>query len=415
MPGARETRTLRKRVRPSQIKKQLDNFMNELNSILEQLRTYFELYPLEIGETALALLILVLLISIRRRPYSLVIRKEARSPRAVAVEAEKTPEPISLVAPLSATSLSLIGKLRGLFSRAGELREELFFGIEKALISADVGVATTEFLVETLKTEVANGALALEATALENRLKSLLTQILNDAETPRPELKSPHVILVVGVNGVGKTTSIAKLAGRYQRQGKKVLLAAADTFRAAAVEQLEVWGTRLQIPVVTGAENAKPSTIAYTAVKEAQQTNADLLLIDTAGRLHNRVNLMQELEAVVSIIGREYPGSPHETFLVLDASTGQNAVQQAREFQSKAAVSGLIMTKLDGTPKGGALIAIAHELQLPIRYLGVGEGLEDLREFHASEFIDALFAPTAEVLPESEPSTHAKVRRTRRG
>ena len=255
-----------------------------------------------------------------------------------------------------------------------------------------MGVKTTKLLLDQVKEE----AVELKAAKVKESLQQKILDILSSETAPEivPEKVEgmPKVIAVIGVNGVGKTTTIGKLAWQFGAQGKKVLIAAGDTFRAAAQQQLEVWAHRAGASIIQGAENAKPSTVAYEAVHEGIKQNADVVIIDTAGRLHTRVNLMNELKNVLSIIDRELPGSPHETLLVVDATTGQNALQQAIDFNKTAPLSGVIVTKVDGTPKGGIVVAIKNELDVPIRYIGVGEQATDLKLFSAPEFSDALFA-----------------------
>jgi fused signal recognition particle receptor len=202
---------------------------------------------------------------------------------------------------------------------------------------------------------------------------------------------TPYVILVIGVNGVGKTTTIGKLASRFAAQGKRVLLAAGDTFRAAAAEQLEIWGERAGAEVIRHKEGADPSAVVFDACKAALARNCDILIVDTAGRLHTKINLMEEMKKIRRILGRELPGAPHETLLILDAATGQNAISQAKLFKESAAVTGIALTKLDGTAKGGIVVAISNEFKIPVRFIGVGEGIDDLREFDPNQFVEALF------------------------
>ena len=295
---------------------------------------------------------------------------------------------------LRKTRSSFFAKLKNLFRGHSLESEEAFSLLEELLISSDLGVQTAKRLLTKVRENHPNFS-DLNEESLTSVLKNEVNKILSDSRnteiTPDRVDGKPKVILVVGVNGVGKTTTIGKLASKYQSQGKKVLLAACDTFRAAAVEQIKVWSERSGVELFAGDEGAKPSTVAYQAVHKALKEDFDVLLVDTAGRLHNRVNLMNELTSVVGIIDREYNGAPHETILVLDASTGQNALQQAREFNNKAKLSGIVITKLDGTPKGGIVVAIKDELDVPIRYIGVGEGIDDLRHFSSLEFVEALF------------------------
>lgn len=298
------------------------------------------------------------------------------------------------------TRQSFFGRLRNLFSRKSELGSDFFEALEEALLSSDMGVDLSYCLLEELKASSPDAA-ELSLESLRSRLEQRVRQILAEKHSPDiiPERRGgqPLVVLVVGVNGVGKTTTIGKLAARFAAQGKKVLLGACDTFRAAAGEQIQIWAQRGNVDLIGGTENEKPTTVAYRAVHRAQEEGYDVLLIDTAGRLHNRANLMNELGAIIRMIDREQPGAPHESILVVDATTGQNALTQAREFNEVAKLTGVIVTKLDGSARGGIVVAIKSQLGIPLRYIGIGEKLEDLRPFSAEEFSAALFAadPTA--------------------
>ena len=350
------------------------------------------------------------------------VRVEVPRPKPAAVEQYV---PTSLTIGLKKTRVGFFGKLRGLLGGGRKAAlDEVLPGLEELLLSSDLGVKTADKLVQTVRQKF-DGAAAQSVTeeAVTAVLKSEIERILESPVDPdiewRNRVGGPLVIVVVGVNGVGKTTTIGKLAAKFKVTGAKVLLGACDTFRAAAVEQLKSWADRTGCEIVSGDENTKPSTVAYQAVARARQDNFDVLIIDTAGRLHTRSNLMNELEGVVKIISREYPGSPHETILVLDASTGQNALTQAREFNQRAELTGVVVTKLDGTPKGGIIVAIKEELGVPIRYIGIGEGIGDLRPFSASEFAEALFESGASENDEEAPaeqvvSARAAVRRRRR-
>jgi fused signal recognition particle receptor len=302
-------------------------------------------------------------------------------------------EPSTILQSLAKTRNSFLGKLSALFLGKETEQAKIYEQLEELLITSDLGVKTTQKLIEEVKLEQ-NGSSNLSEASLKKSLKDSIEKILLSETDPEiiPEKKDgkPLILMVVGVNGAGKTTTIGKLSWQFRAQGKKVLVAACDTFRAAAVEQLTVWAERSGVEVVSGAENSKPSTIAYQAVHKAQDEGFDVLIIDTAGRLHTRVNLMNELENVVKLIEREQPGAPHETVLVVDGSTGQNALQQAREFNEKAKLSGIIITKLDGTSKGGVVVAIKNELGVPIRYIGTGEAVADLKLFSAEEFAEGL-------------------------
>lgn len=275
---------------------------------------------------------------------------------------------------------------------AKEIDDEIFDEIETQLLVADVGVEATDVIIQALTDKVSRKEL-IDSDALFAALKEELRALLKPVEQPfhLPTDVSPYVILVVGVNGVGKTTTIGKLAMRLRRTGKSVLLAAGDTFRAAAVEQLQVWGKRNGINVIAQHSGADSASVIFDGVQAAQARNVDVLIADTAGRLHTRANLMEELTKVTRVMKKQIPDAPHEVLLVLDAGTGQNAINQALEFREAVGVTGLVLTKLDGTAKGGILFALAQRIGLPIRFIGVGEQLEDLRPFDADAFVDALF------------------------
>jgi len=283
----------------------------------------------------------------------------------------------------------------GLFSflRGKKIDDELFEELEEQLIIADVGVETTLKIIDNL-TEHANRKELKDAGALYGLLKTALADILTKVEAPLlpKNEKGPFIILMVGVNGVGKTTTIGKLAKKYQEQGKSVMLAAGDTFRAAAVEQLQVWGERNDIPVIAQQTGADSASVIYDAMDAATARGIDVLIADTAGRLQNKDHLMDELSKVVRIMRKKDPTSPHEIMLTIDASTGQNAMTQVQLFDQAVGLSGITLTKLDGTAKGGIIFSIADKFNLPIRYIGTGEGIDDLREFNAKEFSDALFS-----------------------
>ncbi len=273
-----------------------------------------------------------------------------------------------------------------------EIDQALFEELEEALIVADVGPAFTGELIESLKEKVRRKELG-SPEILRKVLRETMREILLKNEAP---LKIPpdqiYTIMVVGVNGTGKTTTIGKLAHQLKGEGYEVMLVAADTFRAAAVEQLEAWAKRAEVPLIRQAPNADPAAVVYDALRSAKAGRPGVVIIDTAGRLHTRVNLMEELKKMRRIMGRELPGAPHEVLLVLDATTGQNAIAQARMFRDEIGVTGLILTKLDGTAKGGVVVRIAQELNIPLRDIGVGEQVDDLRPFRAGEFVEALFA-----------------------
>lgn len=291
---------------------------------------------------------------------------------------------------LSKTSTSLVGRIDALL-RGRQVDEELLEELEEILITADLGMKTTQDLMQALNKRRARG----EAQTPDDLRKVLMEEIRLRLTLDVPPLDlqraKPMVLMVVGVNGVGKTTTIGKLAQKFTSQGLKVLLGAGDTFRAAAADQLEVWGSRAGVEVVRHAEGADPAAVAFDAAKAAVARKVDVLILDTAGRLHTKVNLMEEMKKIRRVLAREIPDAPHETLLVLDATTGQNALVQARMFKETVAISGLVLTKLDGTARGGIVVAIASELGVPVRYVGIGEGLEDLRPFEPELFVRALF------------------------
>jgi fused signal recognition particle receptor len=292
---------------------------------------------------------------------------------------------------LKKTKDGLVGRIDTLLLGNKEIDADTLEELEEILITSDIGVRTTTELIRTLEQRLGRNELK-DGEAIRTALKDEILNRLNLHHSKlEPESRNPFVMLVIGVNGVGKTTTIGKLASRYSAEGKKVLLAAADTFRAAAAEQLVVWGERSGVDVIRHKEGADPSAVVFDACKAAVARGVDILIVDTAGRMHTKVNLMEEMKKIRRVIGREIPGAPHETILVVDAATGQNAISQTRLFKEAAGVTGLVLTKLDGTAKGGILIAISHEFALPVRYIGVGESIEDLREFEPQGFTDALF------------------------
>ena len=293
---------------------------------------------------------------------------------------------------LSKTSQSLGKGLADLLVGRKEIDDELFEDIETQLLVADIGVEATDTIISALTEKVGREEL-VDADALYDALQDELRKLLVPVDQPLviDTQKKPYVILMVGVNGVGKTTTIGKLARRFQNECKSVMLAAGDTFRAAAVEQLQVWGERNNIAVIAQHSGADSASVIFDAVQAAQSRGVDVLIADTAGRLHTKANLMEELSKVVRVMRKLIPDAPHEVLLVLDAGTGQNAINQAKEFRQAVGVSGLVLTKLDGTAKGGVLFALAKTTGLPIRFIGVGEKLEDLRPFEAEEFVQALF------------------------
>ena len=269
--------------------------------------------------------------------------------------------------------------------RSRPIEVETLDALEELLISADLGVAATNRIIAAVKTQARNGV------SLRDLVKQEIRSVFAAVDQPIAVTARPQVTLIVGVNGTGKTTTVGKLANLLKRQGRTPLICAADTFRAAAVEQLEIWATRAGVDMVRAREGADPAAVVFDAITSGKAKGRDPILIDTAGRLHTRVNLMNELDKIKRIAAREVPGAPQEVLLVLDATVGQNGVAQAREFMGVAGVNGIVLTKLDGTAKGGVAVAIAHDLKLPIRYVGVGEGIDDLVPFSADEYVDGLF------------------------
>ncbi|NLL52792.1 MAG: signal recognition particle-docking protein FtsY [Peptococcaceae bacterium] len=291
---------------------------------------------------------------------------------------------------LSKTRQGLVDRIEQVFTGASKIDDDLYEELEEILIQADVGVSTSLELVEMLRETVKERKIS-DPKDLQEVMKEQITGKLGEKSELRLSDSKPTVYLIVGVNGVGKTTTIGKLAKHLQEGGKKVLLAAGDTFRAAAIEQLEVWGERAGAEVIKQTEGADPAAVVYDAVQAAKSRAVDFLLIDTAGRLHNKVNLMNELAKIKRVVEREIADAPHEVLLVLDATTGQNAIQQVKLFQEVANVSGIVLTKLDGTAKGGVVIGIQGETRVPVKLIGIGEGIDDLKAFEPQEFAEALF------------------------
>lgn len=299
---------------------------------------------------------------------------------------------------LTKTRDSFAEKVNDLVSRYRKVDEEFFEELEEILIQADVGVNTVMRLVEELRTEAKRRKLE-ESDQIKPLISEKLTELLHKSEDDTSLNMAESgltVIMFVGVNGVGKTTTIGKMAHKFKTEGKKVILAAGDTFRAGAIEQLEVWGERSGVDVIKHQAGSDPAAVMFDAIKAAKSRGADILLCDTAGRLQNKTNLMEELSKVYRVIQREVPGAPHETLLVVDATTGQNALSQARTFGQAAGVTGLVLTKLDGTAKGGIVIAIRNELDIPVKFVGLGEKVDDLQAFHPEQFIHALFSELIE-------------------
>jgi fused signal recognition particle receptor len=294
---------------------------------------------------------------------------------------------------LSKTHEGFVEQMDRLFLGKKTIDQDLLDELEALLFAADLGMKTTHQLIEGVRQGLKRGDLE-QPEKVREFIKQDILRILKAGEKPLTidfSQTKPFVFMVLGVNGVGKTTTLGKIAHQYSAQGKKVLIGAADTFRAAAVEQLEIWAQRGGADLIKQSKGSDPSAVAFDTIHAAQARNADLVFIDTAGRLHTKVNLMEELKKLKRIVSRECPGAPHEVLLVLDATTGQNAISQAKFFHEAIGVTGIALTKLDGTAKGGIVIGITEEFHIPIRYIGVGEGMDDLREFNAGEFVQALF------------------------
>ena len=291
---------------------------------------------------------------------------------------------------LTKTRESIAKQVNNVFSVFVKVDDELFENLEEALIMADIGVETSTYIIEKLRDNVKHKHIT-DGNLVKEELKSIISEILSALDTTVNTSTTPSVILVIGVNGVGKTTSIGKIASHYKSMGKKVLLAAADTFRAAAIDQLDIWAQRSGCDIIKHQENSDPAAVVFDACTAAKARGADILICDTAGRLHNKKNLMAELAKINRVIERELPDSARETLLVLDATTGQNAVSQAKLFSEAADITGIILTKLDGTAKGGIVISIAKEPNVPVKFVGVGEGIDDLQEFNSDDFAKAIF------------------------
>jgi len=301
-----------------------------------------------------------------------------------------------LKAGLAKTRDNIVHGIDNVFNGFSSIDEDFYEELEEILIMGDIGVNATTRIIERLKEQVKEQHIKEPAECKHLLIESIKEQMR--VETTAYDFETEQsIVLVIGVNGVGKTTSVGKLAGKLKDQGRKVLLAAADTFRAAAIEQLEEWSHRAGVDIITGSEGADPASVIFDAVSAAKARHVDVLLCDTAGRLHNKKNLMEELKKINRIIDREFPGVHRENLVVLDGTTGQNALNQAREFAQVADLTGIILTKLDGTAKGGIAVAIQSELQIPVKYIGVGESIEDLQKFDADQFVNALFdvAPQA--------------------
>ncbi len=324
-----------------------------------------------------------------------IVAEEAASPAPVSAREQEKPTKEGFFARLKRslvkTRQNLGSGFFGLF-RGKKIDDDLFDELEEQLLVADVGVDTTRKIIDTLTTHASRKELK-DAEALYGKLKQEMGEILHKVDAPLDiSGHQPFVILMVGVNGVGKTTTIGKLARQFQAQGKSVMLAAGDTFRAAAVEQLQVWGERNHIPVIAQHTGADSASVIFDAIQAAKARKVDVLIADTAGRLQNKSHLMEELKKIVRVMKKLDEQAPHEVMLTIDASTGQNAISQARLFHEAVGLTGITLTKLDGTAKGGVIFAVADQFGIPIRYIGVGEGIEDLRPFKADDFIEALFA-----------------------
>ncbi len=297
---------------------------------------------------------------------------------------------------LEKTKVSFFSKITRAVAGKSKVDDDVLDELEEILVTSDVGVDTTLKIIDRIEARVAKDKY-LNTDELNGILREEITLLLTEnrsgdvSEFTAPSENKPHVIMVVGVNGVGKTTTIGKLAHQFKQNGLSVYLGAADTFRAAAVEQLDIWGKRVGVPVVKQKMGSDPASVAYDAVSSAKAHNADVVIIDTAGRLHNKVNLMNELTKIKNVMGRIVPDSPHEVLLILDGSTGQNAFEQAKQFTAATEVTGLVITKLDGTAKGGVVIGISDQFKIPVKYIGLGEGIDDLQVFRRKEFVDSLF------------------------
>lgn len=311
-----------------------------------------------------------------------------------------------LVEGLTKTRDNIVSGIDAVFSGFSKIDDEFYEEIEEILVMGDLGINATEAIIENLKKKVKEQHIKEPAACKELLIHSIIEQ-MQVGETAYRFEEEKSVVLVIGVNGVGKTTTVGKLAGKLKQQGKRVVLGAADTFRAAAGEQLSEWANRAGVEMIGGQEGADPASVVYDAVAAAKARNADVLLCDTAGRLHNKKNLMEELKKINRILEREYPEAYRETLVVLDATTGQNALNQAREFSQVAQISGIVLTKMDGTAKGGIAVAIQSELGIPVKYIGVGESIDDLQKFDANDFVNALFDRPKE--EETEEQTDADI------
>ncbi|ADZ20802.1 fused signal recognition particle receptor [Clostridium acetobutylicum] len=291
---------------------------------------------------------------------------------------------------LSKTKNNLTSKISDVLTSTVTIDDDLYDELEEILITSDIGVETSLYIIDKLKEKIKENKVK-DPSLVNDCLKEVIKDILGDKKGSLMPKQIPETILVVGVNGVGKTTSIGKISSRLKSQNLKVIMAAADTFRAAAIDQLEVWSKRANVDIIKHQEGSDPAAVVFDAIEAAKARKADVLICDTAGRLHNKKNLMNELEKINRIIDREFSQSTRRTLLVLDATTGQNAVIQAKQFMEVCKVDGIVLTKLDGTAKGGIVISIKHQLDIPVEFVGVGEGIDDLQEFNPSDFVEALF------------------------
>ena len=290
---------------------------------------------------------------------------------------------------LQKTRLSMAGAIDNMLHGVNEITDEMFDDLEEILVMGDVGVTTATEIVDRLRAKVAKENLR-NGEQVRKAIKEIVAELLDGGEQMEM-ITMPSIILVIGVNGVGKTTTIGKMAAMYKAQGKKVILGAADTFRAAAIDQLQIWADRAGVDIVKHKEGADPAAVVFDTINAGKARNADIIIIDTAGRLHNKKNLMDELAKIYRVIDRELPWSDRESLLVLDATTGQNAVNQAREFKNVAEITGIVLTKLDGTARGGVVLAIKHDLNVPVKFVGVGEQVDDLQPFSPAAFAEGLF------------------------
>ncbi|ADK14354.1 MULTISPECIES: signal recognition particle-docking protein FtsY [Clostridium] len=291
---------------------------------------------------------------------------------------------------LEKTKSNLTGKISDMLTSAVSIDDDLYEELEEILITADIGVETTTYIIDKLKEKIKEQKIK-DPSLINQCLKEVIIDILGDEKNSIEPEKTPEIILVIGVNGVGKTTSIGKMSSKLKDSGNKVIMAAADTFRAAAIDQLEVWSRRAGVDIIKHQEGSDPAAVIFDAIQAAKARKAEVLICDTAGRLHNKKNLMDELSKINRVIEREYKEAFKQTLLVLDATTGQNAVQQAKQFTEVCPIDGIILTKLDGTAKGGIVISIKHSLDIPVKLIGVGEGIDDLQEFCSRDFVEALF------------------------